>query len=179
MKTDNATTELATECDFFSEMFALARDTNHVYTKKGISPVFQNHYVTDNAYGIQMLILEILENNGATFELGSHENSAMADIIIAASLFTSQIWENKENAFGGSWRYPLATIQHYLSVYMPKKGTIGRIQLSNDQDKDRPAGNDKPRCKWYAPIGMRAKLKAEYDNAMKIKADKEKAMQLA
>jgi len=121
------------------------QDLNNEMTGRGIKPAMQGHWVE----GVEKLITEILTEREAIFPKGI-EHTEFKKVAIAAAMFTSEIKDEIETRFtAGTTRYPLETVETYLSVFMPRKGTIGKIKLTNAEDKPRPAKNAKPRYKWY------------------------------
>lgn len=119
-------------------------DLNNVLTTAGVKNVFQGHNINN---GITGLITEILTDNGAQFPAGI-EATNLRKIAIGSAMFASEILAEVESRFSaGSTRYPSATVHQYLSVFMAKQGTIGKIRLSNAEDKTRPCC--KPRIKFY------------------------------
>jgi hypothetical protein len=134
------------------EILAGSQDINNVLTTSKVTrAVFHTHYVSMDAslFGIADLITSILREAQAVFPKGV-EATELRGVALSASLTTEEIMSAVERKFtAGSIRYPLQTVKSYLSVFMSKgkKATIGRIQMSNAEDKDRQCC--KPRCKWY------------------------------
>ena len=129
-----------------SEILTTLQDINNL-----IAPstryAFRNHYVNTETgvCGIENLIADILTNANANFPAGI-EFTPHRSIAIGNSMFASEIIEIVRQSFGPD-RYTDGTIHHYLSVFMTKKDLIGKIKLSNVEDKDRPCC--KPRIKFY------------------------------
>jgi hypothetical protein len=144
------------------EIVNASMDINNVLTtSKKVSPLLHAHYTNmeNGKNGIAALIIEILTANDAVFPasydetLKSHYNNhEMRNIIIASSMFTRDILNEVENRFtAGSCRYPLKTVETYLSVFMVRKSIIGKLKLSKNEDKEnRPKDWSKPRAKWFA-----------------------------
>ena len=127
-----------------------SKDINTVYTiSKRVRAVFHTHFVDmkNEKCGIADLIVKILKANNAFFKAGIEETENRATAI-AASMFTSTIADCVVDEFSaGSIRYPLATVKHYLSTVLVKKGLVVGIQLTNEEDSTRECS--KPRCVWY------------------------------
>ena len=132
------------------EILTNCQDINNVLTSaQNVSPLFHSHYVNMDtaAHGIENLIAEILTAREAVFPKGI-EHTEFKKVAIAASMFASEIEKEVEARFtAGSCRYPYETIHQYLSVFMFRKGKVGKIKLSGIEDQPRPCC--KPRCKWY------------------------------
>lgn len=127
------------------------QDLNNCMTTGGVKPALQGHWMS----GVESLIASILTEREAVFPLGV-EKTEFKKVAIATAMFTQEIKDEVEARFtAGSTRYPLETIETYLSVFMPRKGRIGKIQLTNAEDKPRPAKNSKPRYKWYLVEGAK------------------------
>jgi len=133
------------------------KDINNVLTtSKQVGPLFHTHYVnmTNGQNGIENLISEILTDRQAVFPKDIEETE-YKKIAVAASLFAEEIIQEVQSRFAsGSIRYPYNTIHLYLSVFMFRKGKVGKIKLKGiskfnaiDEDPDRKCS--KPRCKWY------------------------------
>ena len=98
-------------------------------------------------HGIATLISEILAEREAVFPLGV-EKTEFRNIAIATSLYAKEIIAEVQSRFAtGSDRYPDSSVHCYLSTFMAKKGTIGKIKLTNAEDK--PRKSSKPRVKFY------------------------------
>ena len=132
------------------EILASSHDINNVLTTaSNVAPVFHTHYANmeSGKHGIATLISEILAEREAIFPAGV-ELTAFRKIAIAQAMFASEIIAEVQARFAaGSVRYPDSTVHCYLSTFMPKKGTIGKIKLTNAEDKPRKC--DKPRVKFY------------------------------
>jgi len=129
------------------------QDLNGIITSESVHPIFQNHYVNvDNgSNGLADLICEILKENGSQFNAGS-ESTAMRATIIAGSMFSADIIQAVQEKFSsGSTRYPAESIRVLLSTPKFMQNRIVKIKQygKNGEDKNRPAGNCKPRAKWY------------------------------
>ena len=133
-----------------SEILESEKDINNVLsTSKQVGPLFHTHYVnmTSGKNGIETLITEILTDCQAIFPQDI-ENTEFRKIAIAASLFASDIISEVQARFAsGSIRYPYETIHQYLSIFMFRKGKVGKIKLTNNEDSDRTCC--KPRTKWF------------------------------
>ena len=132
------------------EILSGSQDINNVLTTSSVvSPLFHTHYVNmeTELHGISNLIAEILTEREAVFPLGI-ENGEFRKIAIASSMFADEIIEQVQSRFAsGSVRYPYTTVHQYLSVFMFRKGQVGKVKLSGAEDKPRHCC--KPRCKWY------------------------------
>ena len=132
------------------EILSGSKDINNVLsTSSVVSPLFHTHYTNmeTELHGISNLIAEILTEREAVFPLGI-ENGEFRKIAIAASLTAEEIIEAVQSRFAsGSVRYPYTTVHQYLSVFMFRKGQIGKIKLTGAEDKPRSCC--KPRCRWY------------------------------
>lgn len=130
------------------ELLENQHDINNVLTTaENVSPMFGGHYfnMESGEHGLQTLIAEILTEREAIFPKDS-ENSALRQVVISAGMFTSEIVAEVEKRFsGGTNRYKY--VHAYLSVIMFKNGKIGKVKLTNNEDKPRPCF--KPRCKWF------------------------------
>ena len=103
--------------------------------------------MTTEENGIAALISEILSDNEAIFPAGI-ETTEFRKVAIASAMFASEIIEQVQSRFAaGSVRYPYKTIHQYLSIFMTRNGKVGKIKLTNAEDKPRPC--NKPRTKWY------------------------------
>ena len=133
-----------------NEIIITSCDINNVLTTaKNVSPMFQTHYanMVTGEHGISTLIGEILKENNSSLPLGT-ENGEFRNVAIATSMFASEIIAKVEEKFtGGTIRYPAATILTYLSVFMFRKGTVGKIKLKGFEDANRTS--PKPRVKYY------------------------------
>lgn len=139
------------------ELLENAHDINNVLTAGNVSPVFQGHIfdMENGKHGIENAIIAVLTEREAIFPKGT-ENSKLRPVVIAAGMFTKEIFEAIQVKFAaGTTRYPLNTIEHYLSVVMSNhntktingNGKIGFVKLTNAEDKPRPCY--RPRKKWY------------------------------
>jgi hypothetical protein len=135
------------------------KDANNVMTVASVPPVFQTHVfnVSTGKHGIKNLIAEILTEREAIFPIGA-ENTELRPIVLAASMLASEIKDEVDRRFAaGSTRYPYATVHQYLSVFMVKEGTIGKVQLKNKEDANRHC--NKPRTRYFlilSPVGENA-----------------------
>lgn len=148
MKTDNQAKESA--IGMSQEVLSNSQDLNNVITtSQTVKAVFHTHYVNlaQGDYGIKDLLTRILREHEACFPKGI-ETGELRKVAIAGAMFTSEVISEVQSRFtAGSIRYPVQTIKAYLSVFMFKSGQVGKIQLSNAEDKERECC--KPRCKWY------------------------------
>ena len=146
MKTESSTLAINMQ----SEVISNEQDINNILTTShNVPPIFHTHYVNmaSQAHGIAALIKEILTDNNSTFpaNVGSTEFRSIA---ISSSMFTDDIYNEVQKRFSaGSIRYPKSTIICSLSVFMFKKGLVGKIQLTGKEDVDRPC--NRPRCKFF------------------------------
>jgi desulfoferrodoxin (superoxide reductase-like protein) len=126
------------------------QDINNTLTgSKAVGPVFHTHWIEleTGKNGIENLIVKILTEAQATFSKGI-ESSEYRVIAISQSLFASDVIAEVQKRFSiGSIRYPYNTIHQYLSIFMFRKGKVGKIKLTNQEDQDRECC--KPRTKWY------------------------------
>lgn len=129
-----------------SEILTTLQDINNLVASN-TRYAFRNHYVNTETgvCGIENLIIDILTTSNANFPAGI-EFTAHRSIAIGSSMFASEIIAIVRQSFGPD-RYTDGTIHHYLSVFMTKKGLIGKIKLSNAEDKNRECF--KPRIKFY------------------------------
>jgi len=133
------------------EIVSSARDKNNLLANAGnVHLLIRDHYVdpSSGTYGIESLIARILATNGAVFPKGI-EKTQFRKVAIATAMFASDIIAEVRTAFGAD-RYPDQTIYTYLAHFMKQKNTahkIGKIKLSNNEDKDRNCC--KPRTKYY------------------------------
>ena len=135
--------QLEMESKIAKNIHANIQDINNELTARQVKPLLQGHWIE----GVEKLITDILTEREAVFPLGV-ENTEFKKVAIAAAMFTQEIKDEIETRFtAGTTRYPLETVETYLSVFMPRKGTIGKIKLTNAEDKPRPCC--KPRTKWY------------------------------
>ena len=135
------------------EVLEAMQAVNNTLTTAGVRPNFQAHYANAklDVYGIMDLVKDILRVAQAEFPRGI-ENTELRKIAVAASLFTSEILAEVQARFAaGSTRYKVQSVKNCLSTYGKVDGTIGRIKLSNTEDKPRDCA--KPRCKWYRVQG--------------------------
>ena len=147
------TTESEAEAKAFAvslsaETLQASRDINVTLTAcETVKPHVMTLYVNPalNLQGIADLIAYILTEREAIFPAGI-ELTELRAVVIAGSLFRSQIEREIQNAFtSGTTRYPLQTVKNFLGVY--GKGIIGKIQLSSAEDTGRPC--KRPRCKYF------------------------------
>ena len=150
MKNETLTSEQLAALGMSDEILANSQTLNSFLTSSGqVKAVFHTHYVNmeKNLCGIEDLICSILTENDSYFKKNI-EATGDRHLAIIGSMFTSDIVKEVQNKFtAGSVRYPAQTIKASLSVFMFKKGKIGKIELSGLEDKTRTSC--KPRCKWY------------------------------
>jgi len=144
------TTEAKNAIAMSREVLSGLRDLNNIETTSGIVPnIFHTHFVdlATGEKGIADLICRILREREAIFPLGA-EQTELRQVAIAGAMFTDAILAEVEMRFtAGSIRYPAKTVRAYLSVHLGKSGKVGKVQLTNLEDKPRPCC--KPRCKWF------------------------------
>lgn len=132
------------------EVLSNSQDINNVLTtSQTVKAVFHTHFadMETGECGIEKLIVRIMREREAQFPKGV-ENTELRQIAIAGSMFMSEIETEVKNRFtAGSIRYPHDTIKAYMSAYLLKSGKVGRIQLTNGEDKNRSCC--RPRVKWY------------------------------
>jgi hypothetical protein len=95
--------------------------------------------------GIENLVIDILQNNNAVFAKDVAA-SPLRNMAICQAMFISDIIANVRKQFGFD-RYPDATIYTVVSVLMVKSGLVGKITLSNVEDKNRNCC--RPRAKFF------------------------------
>lgn len=143
-----------------AEVIASSKDINNFLSASNqVKAVFHTHYANmeTGEYGISDLLAKILEENGAVFPKSAANRfkdeaetipNPFFPIAMAGSMFIDDIAKQVATHFtAGSIRYPLATIKTYLSVFMAKKGLVGKIQLKGDEDQGRKSA--KPRAKYF------------------------------
>lgn len=134
------------------ETLRTCRKVNRNLTEtQQVSPLFQTHFVdvASDAFGMRGLIRLILKTNGAIWREGINTPSDRA-AAIAASMYTEDITAQARIRFtAGSTRYPRSSLMACLGQEMLKRGEVGRIQLSGEEDSKRPKACSRPRCKWY------------------------------
>ena len=155
-----------------SKIQAQAIALNSKYTAGNVGPEFHTHWVNlvSGENGIQWLVGKALEGKGAKYNRGIEFTGGRA-MAIAGSMFTSELYAETRQIFSSnSVRYCENSVRQYCSVFMSETNKnrmlnltvrVGRIQLSNAEDFDRPPvlGGDgkwrktKPRCKWYLIAG--------------------------
>lgn len=148
-----------TEIDNEAKALALSLSPEIVETCKAVNNTLATteavkaHYGTHYAQaelgvcGIVAMVKDILREAQAVFPRGI-ENSDFRKIAVAASLFTSDIVRAVEERFASAgMRYKRQVVCNVLSADITD--SFCKIQLTNAEDKPRPAGFCKPRCKWY------------------------------
>jgi len=124
-----------------------AMENNNLFADAQVPFVYRNHYVNakTGVNGIENLIIDILTNNNAVFAKDVAA-TPLRNMAISQSLYISEIIEHVRNSFGFD-RYPDATIYTVISVLMLKSGIVGKIALSNVEDKNRECC--RPRSKFF------------------------------
>jgi len=124
-----------------------AQENNNIFNDKNVPLVYRNHYVNvkTGVNGIENLVIDILQNNNAVFA-ADVATTPLRNMAIAQSMFISEIIEAVREQFGFD-RYPDATIYTVVSVLMFKSGLVGKITLSNVEDKNRECC--RPRSKFF------------------------------
>lgn len=148
INTMNAETKTET-ATIAPEILAGEKEIAHVLTTAQVKPLVQPHYtnLANGNNGIEALISEILIDHGAVLPLGI-ETTELRTTAIATSLYMEQILSEVQQRFSaGTSRYPKATVATYLSVFMTKKGIVGKIQLKGKEDPNRTS--PKPRAKYF------------------------------
>jgi hypothetical protein len=132
---------------FNAGTIANAKANNKFFDKKDIPFIYRNHYVNvkTGVNGIENLVIDILQNNNAVFAKDVAA-SPLRNMAICQAMFISDIIANVRKQFGFD-RYPDATIYTVVSVLMVKSGLVGKITLSNVEDKNRNCC--RPRAKFF------------------------------
>ena len=130
-----------------------SRDINNVLsTSNQVSPLFHTHYVNmeTGKNGIQNLIIQILTEREAIFNK-SILTGNLKNIAIASSMYAEEIIAEVQAKFAsGSKRYPYTTTHQYLSIFMFRKGIVGKINSETCPGYTDPNRHCcKPRTKWY------------------------------
>jgi hypothetical protein len=123
---------------------------NTLTTAKNVSPMFAGHYfnMESGEHGLQTLITEILSAKYDEKFTANVGETKLRNVAIAAGMFTSEIIEAVEARFSSNTnRYKY--VRAYLSVIMTKNGKVGKIKLTNNEDKNRPKHIARPRFKWF------------------------------
>jgi hypothetical protein len=136
-------------------------DINHVLTQsKIVMPLLHNHYVNmENKsmfhekhvceQGAFDLLCSILKDADAIFTKGI-ESTEYRQLAIKKAMLASEIVNEVQSRFSnGSIRYPSQSIKSFLSNPKINFGKIIAIQLTNNEDKNRPANCYKPRKVYY------------------------------
>jgi len=132
-----------------AEIVETCKAVNNTLTIAEVRPAFQAHYANAeiDVCGIMALVRDILRNAQAEFPRNAH-TTELVNIVIAASMFTSEIVAEVEKRFAaGTTRYKVQSVKNCLSTYGKADGTIAKVQLTSAQDQPRKCS--KPRCKWY------------------------------
>jgi hypothetical protein len=118
-----------------------------------VSPSVQTHYVNlaTGSVGMRGLITEILRANGSIWR-GGVSSPADRAAAIGSAMYTEDIIDQARIRFtGGTTRYPSHSIMACLGRTMLKRGEVGKIKLSPNEDYSRRCS--RPRCKWYLARG--------------------------
>ena len=140
----------STKVNTFSKTItATLSQTNGLLASVNVALPFRTHYINvkTGEMGIEDLINSILENRNAVYPANIGATS-FRSVAIGNSMFASDVISQVRKIFGAD-RYPDATIYQYLSVFMFKQNKIGKIKLSNIEDKNRPSNCFKPRIKFF------------------------------
>lgn len=110
---------VAIEPEVSATLAQTRRELDSVEAGVNVPFIFRTHYVnpTTGKHGARNLIVEILARNPA----GMTTKQVHREIV-------------KVNGFN---RYPLKTVIQNLSVVLYRAGTVGKLQLSTDQDRGR------------------------------------------
>ena len=124
-----------------------AQENNNIFADKQVPFVYRNHYVNvkTGVNGIENLVIDILQNNNAVFTKDIAA-TGLRKMAISQSLYISEIIEQVRSQYGFD-RYPDATIYTVVSVLMIKSGLVGKIAMSNVEDKNRECC--RPRAKFF------------------------------
>ena len=124
-----------------------AQENNNIFADKKVPLVYRNHYVNvkTGVNGIENLVIDILQNNNAVFAKDIAA-TPLRNMAISQAMFISEIIDEVRKQFGFD-RYPDATIYTVVSVLMFKSGLVGKIALSNVEDKNRECC--RPRSKFF------------------------------
>ena len=124
-----------------------AKANNAKFDNKDVPLVYRNHYVNvkTGINGIENLVIDILQNNNAVFAKDIAA-TPLRNMAISQAMFISEIIDEVRKQFGFD-RYPDATIYTVVSVLMIKSGLVGKITLSNVEDKNRECC--RPRSKFF------------------------------
>lgn len=147
VKLNTENDEKALAVSMSNETIEACQAVNNTLTTAGVRAHFQAHYANAqlDVCGILALVKDILREAQAEFPRGI-EATELRKIAVAASMFTSEILAEVEKRFAaGGLRYKIQAVKNVLSTY--GKGEIGKITLTNSEDKPRDCA--KPRCKWY------------------------------
>ena len=134
-----------------ADVVATSIDLNQVQADAQSEWQFRAHYVdlAKGDKGDKPLICRILKEQQAVFPRHA-ESTALRPIVVATSLFASEILERKEAIFGPN-RYNANTIQCDLRT-LRLKGIVAMVKLSPAEDANRPSGKNgqiKPRRKYF------------------------------
>lgn len=117
----------------------MVSETVHLY--------FRDHYINlengDN--GAKMLLLAILDETKMPRGV---ETTNQRGIAIGNALFFAEITDEVRAAFG-FFRYPNMSIRSFLLLARHLGKQVVSIQLTNEEDADRPETFKKPRAKYY------------------------------
>ena len=136
-----------------SEILDNCKAINNTLTIAGVRPHFQAHYAKlgkskeSSVIGIMELVRDILRMANAELPRGI-EKTEIRPVAIGVSLFTTEVIDMVGVRFAnGTTRYRPQSVRNCLSTYGTQDGTIGKIDLTPDEDIDRESNI--PRSKWY------------------------------
>jgi hypothetical protein len=135
---------------FAQEIVEQSIELNQLFDQGEIPFAFRTHYVDseNGIYGIGEMIKVILDTLGAKMPLGA-ENTPLRAIAIGNAVYADQVEDMVRATFcAATERYTPGTIRQYLAS-KKKMPNMGRIQLTNDEDCERPS--PRPRVKYYLP----------------------------
>jgi hypothetical protein len=142
----NLSPELQSALEFSADLLANLQDINNMLTTAEVIPIFQTHFVdtAKEIAGMKDLVVDILKEGNAIGDLTDNR-----DKLVKVGWYTYQILKQVEIRFtAGSSRYPVSSVRTCLSVHMKRDTRLGKIQLTNEEDKAREC--NKPRVKWIA-----------------------------
>ena len=150
---ETQTEEKAAAIAMSAELVQNCQAINNTLKTADVRAHFATHYANAqlDVFGIMALVRDILRDNQAELPRGI-ENTELRQIAIASSMFTDEILAEVQLRFAaGGRRYQLQAVKNCLSTYGKTDGTIGKINLTSEEDK--PRNSRKPRCKWYRVQG--------------------------
>ena len=145
-----------TETKGIFEINAISKTINMEQAQLVVDPTFGTHYLGKKVIGIgrsgkpikngiAALLLEILRENGARFEIGT-ENTEERKKMVNCCMSIQQVWEKVQKKFtAGGHRYPYYTVANYLSTNMGSGmnslnsvgGTVAKFKLTIEEDSER------------------------------------------